>query len=978
MRNRTIWKNKKRRTKTVLVLCFFIPAILMLSVYAALDIAPFGKESLLTVDMAGQYISYFGYWKEVLTSHASLTYSMSKGLGGNMMGLIAYYLCSPLNLLLPFFSKANLPYFVLLITVLKVSFASLAMGLLLWKRRTGYWSVPLAVSYGLMSYNIVYQQNIMWLDVVVCLPLIQLGLDAMLQKKRTLLYTAALAAACITNYYIAYSVAIYCFLYFLFALLLRKAKWKEHAVLFVRSSLLAGGLAAFLLLPNVLSLRGGKAQLDQSLFTWDGTMHLMEFFLQHVPANAEQVDLAFGFPNVYIGLFPLLLALLYFLFAKRRVREKLLYLVLIVVLISSMYWTPINLVWHGLNEPIWFMYRYSFLYSFLLLMVAGEGSKQIGHMRSAKITAAFLLLMAGVLWLHLASEPANGIEHKEIYTAVTAGLVIVYTVLLLLPKRSGRRRKKRSEYANEAERALRNDPGSGVYEPESSNGPEIESAKQSASEAAKSLHRSMEHTEKRLRYRKRIQRVSLLTVIAIGSLHCAELSVVAMRNLSNMSYEDIAPFQSSAIENEAMIDRIARSEKREFYRIDKNFARESYHLAKNDALLFHYKSLSHYSSNEQERIKRFMGRMGYRDGGTWGAYMQGSTSFADSLLGMAYLITQEGNDHQLDAADYVHPIYTLWHSTSSRDIRSADTVSNKDNAHYEIYYNPYALPFAFLVDRSMQTIDMEQKNLFALQSEIANSIQTGVQLFDDALILEENFENVSHRFEDGYYHYQKIDPNASAHVEFVIRIRQTGPAYAHFPEASLGDEADIFVNDEELGQYFDRYHYNIFFLGDFEQGESVRVRLEPRKSNVRFSQKNFTTENEAALRALKEKADRTSLQLRSYTDDHIEGTVDVPEEGALLFFNVPWEEGWEVKVDDMPVEPVRVLDALMAVPVSAGRHDVTAHFRAPGLVEGALISAASLIGIIVLFRNERTKLAKRQRTDHAMQEMKEEYDESKG
>ena len=54
----------------------------------------------MAVDFGQQYISFFGLLKHaVLTGDlSSLTYSFTKSLGGDMIGVLGYYLMSPFNI----------------------------------------------------------------------------------------------------------------------------------------------------------------------------------------------------------------------------------------------------------------------------------------------------------------------------------------------------------------------------------------------------------------------------------------------------------------------------------------------------------------------------------------------------------------------------------------------------------------------------------------------------------------------------------------------------------------------------------------------------------------------------------------------------------------------------------------------------------------------------------------------------------------
>ena len=137
-----------------------------------------------------------------------MSYSLSKSLGDNAIGLTAYYLSSPFNLLLYF--TDNIPLFGSIATVLKLASASLTVSVFLSYRFCDMkyiWNLLLSVSYGLMGYNLCQASNIMWLDGVIWLPILMLGIWKLLSERRTLLLYYLLHHCCFqcTDYYVLLS-----------------------------------------------------------------------------------------------------------------------------------------------------------------------------------------------------------------------------------------------------------------------------------------------------------------------------------------------------------------------------------------------------------------------------------------------------------------------------------------------------------------------------------------------------------------------------------------------------------------------------------------------------------------------------------------------------------------------------------------------------------------------------------------------------
>lgn len=77
-------------------------------------------------------------------------------------------------------------------------------------------------------------------------------------------------------------------------------------------------------------------------------------------------------PNVYCGLLPVLLVPLFATTKAIPLRRRLSYLGLLGVMAFSFTLNQWDLIWHGLHSPNDLPYRFSFLYSFVLLLIAYE------------------------------------------------------------------------------------------------------------------------------------------------------------------------------------------------------------------------------------------------------------------------------------------------------------------------------------------------------------------------------------------------------------------------------------------------------------------------------------------------------------------------------------------------------------------------------------------------------------------------------
>ena len=375
----------------ILLASFLLSAGLAALAMAVCGICPFGAKSFGVQDMTNQYLGFLSAGKDVLSGRASALYLPGMALGGNMLGLAAYYLMSPLTWLTFLFPKERLLLAVSLVYILRVGLAGTAMAYYAGRRHGWGWRVLFAAAaYGLMAYTVAYSFNYQWLDGVILLPLIALGIHNLTESRGRWLYVFSLAAALAVNFYIGYILCIFAVLFFLAQLVIGPAEkpWRRVGN-FALSSLLAGALAAVVLAPAFLSLSGGKASFSPSDLSLTANFSLPEMFAKlYLGAfNYEELTEQ-GLPNIYCGEVTLLFAALWFANTAVPRRKKLVLGGLMAVLILSFWLTGPDLVWHGFNVPEWYNHRYSFLLSFLLISAADEA---LAHLKDGTRPRHWLL-----------------------------------------------------------------------------------------------------------------------------------------------------------------------------------------------------------------------------------------------------------------------------------------------------------------------------------------------------------------------------------------------------------------------------------------------------------------------------------------------------------------------------------------------------------------------------------------------------------
>ena len=251
-----------------LALAYAIPCAGMLFVMLISQYEPFGNYSMLYSDMYHQYYPFFVAFRNALREGKGLLYTWSVGLGLDYLGLIAYYLASPLNIfsvLVP--ESLLLEYFSLLVPI-KLGFAGLFFAIFL-KNIFGKEDLSIAVFggfYGLCAWALGFQWNVMWLDTFALLPLVALGTVRLLQEKKFVLYTVSLFFSIFANYYIGLFTCIFVFLLFFVYQLCRWGGWKKFFADLLRIaffSAIAIGMTAILTLPAFAALQSTQSSVNK-------------------------------------------------------------------------------------------------------------------------------------------------------------------------------------------------------------------------------------------------------------------------------------------------------------------------------------------------------------------------------------------------------------------------------------------------------------------------------------------------------------------------------------------------------------------------------------------------------------------------------------------------------------------------------------------------------------------------------------------
>lgn len=426
-------KLKHSKGNAAFFLAFAIPVIILLVIYMVRDIYPFGDNCFLRSDMYHQYAPFLKEFYDKLKDGGSPLFSWNIGMGTNFFGLYAYYLASPLNWIIALVSPTHIIEIMSVFIILKTGLASLSASFYLSRHfHTRHVSIAaFSIFYALSSYMAAFNWNVMWLDCIVLLPLIILGLERLVKENKCILYCVTLALCIISNYYISIMVCIFSLLYFLITVfsadLERTAKYYAGRIAhFVFYSLIAGGLAAFLLIPVYYALQ--LTASSDSVFPAELSRYFSIFeMLSRGLMNVDPAIFSAHEPNIYSSVLVFLLFPLYLFNKKIKPREKVGKLVLISIFLLSFNLNIPNYIWHGFHFPNSLPCRESFIFIFLILTMSYEAFTGIRRYTSKQIYGCF----AGVIILFLLFDQFM-VDEDYPFTIVYLSIIFVSLYLLII------------------------------------------------------------------------------------------------------------------------------------------------------------------------------------------------------------------------------------------------------------------------------------------------------------------------------------------------------------------------------------------------------------------------------------------------------------------------------------------------------------------------------------------------------------------
>ena len=420
----------EKDTKLFLILAFFVPFLIMGVMFIRAKIYPFGDRQVMFSDCKQQYLPFLKEFQRKLKSGDSMLYSWGNGLGTNFIAMIGYYIASPLNLLTLIVPVKYVREAMAVFMMIKVGCASLFTAIFLKHvyKRNDLSLVAFGCCYAFCDFITGYYWDTIWLDSVALLPLVALGMYCIIYENKYKTYVISLAVAFASSYYIGYMICLFIVLWFI-VMSVTRIKNKFNLAVFCENLLkvaLYSALAIVMTLPITLP---SLIQLNYTVGTDDAFPEKLEIYnnFAEVTANLlsfHQPTTMEGLPNVGTGVICILLLAVFVRAKDIHIREKVAYLSLLVFMFISLNINALDYIWHGFHYPNLIPYRFAFLFSFVLVVIAYRAFTVFVELDKKDITAmcivASVMICISVFYL----------ERKAILgSLIVAGLYLVFMTL---------------------------------------------------------------------------------------------------------------------------------------------------------------------------------------------------------------------------------------------------------------------------------------------------------------------------------------------------------------------------------------------------------------------------------------------------------------------------------------------------------------------------------------------------------------------
>ena len=211
----------------------------------------------------------------------------------------------------------------------------------------------------------------------------------------------------------------------------------------------------------------------------------------------------------------------------------------------------------------------------------------------------------------------------------------------------------------------------------------------------------------------------------------------------------------------------------------------------------------------------------------------------------------------------------------------------------------------------------------------------------------------------GQYNYRPQDTAQSSSLKWNYEMPEDGVLYVY---AKIDNTENILVSNDQNGS---QHWYNIkrpyiFSAGKYNKGDIVSFFSNTTTGYSGNADIYVCVLNQDVFDRGYELLNDEKLEITNLTSTQVDGTITAKKDG-LMYTSIPYEEGWTAYVDGVETEIIPIANAMCAVPLSQGEHQVTFKYSPNGFIPGVLLGVAALALFILIIAMEQVYKKKRKK-----------------
>jgi len=374
------------------VLQILLAAGLSLGVFVVLfiirNLFPFGKGSILMIDLHSQYVPLLYRFYDVVTGQKNIFMDLTASGGAYLYADTINEMLNPFNYSLLLFGREKIYLAVNVLLALYGIAASASACFCLQKisDKTRAWNVPLSLCYGLSGFMAAQFQIMKWMYLIVLFPLFVAALLRLVKEKKWGAYALLLAYQLMLSLQLGFMTLLFTLFAAGFYVLYERKNAKKAVCALILGTITGVLIASVVLVPNVLQLLNSARGTENS--SYFGVM--------------KQHGLDDLFERLYQAFNPVLFVTgLYFVWKawkkKEFSKEKKYLLLWVLFLVITVIAQPSNLLWHlGSYRCFPVRYAYMIIFSEVLLVKCLADSENKEEKIRPVICTVLTVLICGI------------------------------------------------------------------------------------------------------------------------------------------------------------------------------------------------------------------------------------------------------------------------------------------------------------------------------------------------------------------------------------------------------------------------------------------------------------------------------------------------------------------------------------------------------------------------------------------------------